>query len=216
LTNEKKPRKKKPGFSKKPGFWLARRTQRGIDRMTDQRRPLPKGWEWTTIGEIVRRINPGFASGKHNKSEQGIPHLRPMNVSPDGTIDLSEVKYVEVSNYDALQKGDVLFNNTNSPVWVGKTAYISQDSEWAYSNHMTRLRFYPNTVNSAWIAYCLHYLALTGFFQLHCKHHVNQASINIAFLSNNVKIPLPPSPNNTASSRPLKHNSPGWRRASPR
>lgn len=153
---------------------------------------LPKGWVWTTIEEIGSEINSGFASGKHNKSENGIPHLRPMNISPKGNIDLSDVKYVEVSEYDALREGDVLFNNTNSPVWVGKTALIKKDSEWAYSNHMTRLRFYPDSINSAWIAYHLHYLALTGFFQMYCTNHVNQASINRTFLSTRVKIPLPP------------------------
>jgi type I restriction enzyme S subunit len=155
---------------------------------------LPPGWVWTTLEKIICKINPGFPSGKHNKSNQGVPHLRPMNVASDGKIDLSEVKYVEVSGYDALQKGDVLFNNTNSPEWVGKTAYITQDTNWAYSNHMTRIRFFPDTIYSAWIAFYLHYLTKTGFFKMNCRHHVNQASINTSFLSTRVPLPLPPLP----------------------
>jgi type I restriction enzyme, S subunit len=154
---------------------------------------LPAGWVWMTIGEIAKQINSGFPSGQHNKESRGVPHLRPMNVSPKAEIDLSDLKYVEAKDYDPLLKGDVLFNNTNSPVWVGKTAYIKQDTNWAYSNHMTRIRLIDSGVSSAWVAYSLHYLFVTGYFRLHCRHHVNQASINTGFLSE-VKIPLAPLP----------------------
>ena len=153
--------------------------------------PLPDGWALVTVGEIAEHINSGFPCGKHNTEGIGVPHLRPMNISPHGEIDLSLLKYVEASDYDALKKGDVLFNNTNSPDWLGKTTYIDKDTNWAYSNHMTRVRLYPGP-NPAWVAYSLYYLFLTGFFRLHCRHHVNQASINTTFLSERVSIPVPP------------------------
>lgn len=152
---------------------------------------LPEGWIWARIGEIAE-INPGFPSGKHNKKNIGVPHIRPMNININGEIDLSKIKYVEIDNYDRLKKGDVLFNNTNSPVLLGKTTYIKHDTNWAYSNHMTRLRFNTHLLNSAWVAYSLHTLFLKGFFRLNCTHHVNQASINSNFLAWRVLIPIPP------------------------
>ena len=94
---------------------------------------LPLGWARTTIGEIADQINPGFPSGQHNVEHRGVPHLRPMNISAKGEIVLSDLKYVEVTEYDPLLKGDVLFNNTNSPMLLGKTSYIRQDTNWAYS-----------------------------------------------------------------------------------
>src|SRR3990172_8091874 len=154
---------------------------------------LPRGWVRTTIGEIAKQINSGFPSGQHNKENRGVPHLRPMNVSSKGEIDLSDVKYVEATDYDPLLEGDVLFNNTNSPVLLGKTPYIRRNTNWAYSNHMTRIRLIDKDISSAWVAHGLHYLFLTGYFQLHCRHHVNQASINTGFLGE-VRIPFPPSP----------------------
>jgi type I restriction enzyme S subunit len=154
---------------------------------------LPDGWLWTTLGEISKQINSGFASGAHNMTGRGVPHLRPMNVTATGNIDLSNLKYVEIeAGYDFLTVGDVLFNNTNSPELVGKTAYIRQDTNWAYSNHMTRLRFFSNTIVPAFIAYYLHSLFLDGYFKLHCTSHVNQASINPTFLAQQVQLPLPP------------------------
>jgi type I restriction enzyme S subunit len=90
--------------------------------------------------------------------------------------------------------GDVLFNNTNSPELVGKTAFIPKDTNWAYSNHMTRIRLRREIANPAWVATNLHYLFVDGFFKLNCRHHVNQASISSGYLANYVTIPLPPLP----------------------
>jgi len=57
-----------------------------------------------------------------------------MNVSPEGRLSLEQVKYVEVSDPPLLRAGDILFNNTNSPVWVGKTTCIRRDEQVTYSN----------------------------------------------------------------------------------
>jgi type I restriction enzyme, S subunit len=153
---------------------------------------LPIVWSWTKLEHISERINPGFPSGKHNKENRGIPHIRPMNISPKGHIDLSNVKYVEESDYEKLLKGDILFNNTNSPEMLGKTTYLKQDTNWAYSNHMTRIRLFLQYLEPAWVAFYLHHLFLNGFFKMNCVHHVNQASINSGFLSQKVPIPLAP------------------------
>ncbi|GAB6273139.1 MAG: hypothetical protein STSR0004_00020 [Peptococcaceae bacterium] len=155
---------------------------------------IPEGWVWTRLGEICEKINPGFPSGKHNKENRGVPHLRPMNINVKGEIDFSVVKYVQAESYDSLLRGDVLFNNTNSPELLGKTAYIKKDTNWAYSNHMTRIRLNTSFINSACISYCLHNLFLRGFFKMCCTHHVNQASINSTFLSQKVPLPLPTLP----------------------
>jgi restriction endonuclease S subunit len=161
--------------------------------MDEQHQNNPtRGWVWTTISTIAEKANPGFPSGKHSKESKGIPHLRPMNISRQGDIDLSNLKYVQQSQYDRLLDGDVLFNNTNSPELLGKTARIPKDTEWAYSNHMTRIRLNKLLISPAWLANVLHYYFLTGFFRMNCTHHVNQASINTSFLCDKVLIPLPP------------------------
>src|ERR1041385_615486 len=102
---------------------------------------LPRGWAETTVGEVLLEVQSGFSSGKHNQSGEGIPHLRPMNVSPLGEISLEDVRYIspEVGGL-RLAEDDVLFTNTSSTVWVGKSALVQQPGDWAFSNHMTRLR----------------------------------------------------------------------------
>jgi len=160
----------------------------------EQKGNFPKGWVYALLNDVSLQIDSGFSSGKHNMSKKGVPHLRPMNISAEGLIDLSVVKYVQVKEYDALKKGDIFFNNTNSAKLVGKTAHIEEDTDWAYSNHMTRIRTDESFFETKWIATCLHFLFITGFYKMNRTQYVNQASIGKTFLQTKVRIPIPPLP----------------------
>lgn len=153
----------------------------------------PHGWLHTTVGEIVDYIESGFSCSQHNTQGEGIPHLRPMNVSPDGDVTLENTLYVPSdAGRNRLQHGDVLFTNTSSTVLVGKTASVREPGEWAFSNHMTRLRPSDGVI-SEFIARQLHYLCLSGYFAFHCTKHINQSSISNKQL---VQIPFRLAPTN--------------------
>ena len=152
----------------------------------------PSSWEIVSVSDIASDVTPGFASGKHNSDGTGVPHLRPMNIDRDGKIDLSVVKFVGAANDRKLSIGDVLFNNTNSPVLVGKTAAIgATEAGFAFSNHMTRIR--PSKgINSEFLAQQLHFLWASGYLKYRCTNHVNQASISSKTLADAVPLLLPP------------------------
>lgn len=152
---------------------------------------LPPGWEKSLVGKVVSDVQPGFPCGTHNDQGVGVPHLRPMNIDRKGRLDLGLVRHVPPDSPTRVRRGDVLFNNTNSPELVGKTTTIEQDSEFAFSNHMTRLR--PSEgISPAFLAHQLHYLWMSGYFRYRCTHHVNQASISSRTLADSVPILLPP------------------------
>jgi type I restriction enzyme S subunit len=153
---------------------------------------LPPLWSSTTVGDVLSDIQPGFVSGVHNQEGVGIPHLRPMNVDRDGKLDLTVVKYVSGSNPLRVEIGDVLFNNTNSAELIGKTAHIGIEGDFAFSNHMTRLRPAAG-VDPRFTAYQLHFLWMAGYFQHRCTHHVNQASIASTTLAETVPFAVAPS-----------------------
>jgi type I restriction enzyme, S subunit len=115
-----------------------------------------------------------------------------MNVSPEGRLSLEHVKYVEVSDPPLLRAGDILFNNTNSPVWVGKTTCIRHDEQVTYSNHMTRIRIKERAGLPTFYAWQLHSLQQSGYFLARCKNHVNQASISTKYLSDMVQLRVAP------------------------
>jgi type I restriction enzyme S subunit len=153
--------------------------------------PLPHGWAWATVGEVATEVRSGFASGKHNPSGDGIPHLRPMNVSRGSKISLQKVKYVSPDiDERRLYRGDILFNNTNSPALVGKTALFELDGEFAFSNHMTRVR--TREMVPGFVAYQLHYAWMSGRLSPFINNHVNQASIAARVLASQIQIAVAP------------------------
>ena len=156
-------------------------------------KPLPPGWAWATVGKVATEVRSGFASGKHNPSGEGIPHLRPMNVSRDGEVILDKVKYVSPDiDKRRLCRGDILFNNTNSPALVGKTALFELEGEFAFSNHMTRVR--TTKMVPGFVAHQLHYSWMTGRLSSFINNHVNQASISARVLASQIHIAIAPIP----------------------
>lgn len=154
---------------------------------------IPKTWCVTSIASLGADVQSGFPTGDHNRDGRGIPHIRPMNIDRNGNIDLNDIKYVSpATSVLRLQKGDVLFNNTNSPELIGKTAAITHCDEWAFSNHMTRLRFPIESVEYRFAAHQLHYLWIARYFRHRCVNHVNQASISGKPLSQTVPFLIAP------------------------
>ncbi len=156
---------------------------------------LPPSWAVAQVGDLVVEIRSGKASGRHSLEPPGFVHLRPMNITREGRIDLSDVRYAPeelIDEFPKVQKGDVIFNNTNSRELIGKTSSIDISADWSYSNHMTILRFAPS-LSYRFMAHQLHYLWMTGYFRNLSKQHVNQASVSIRTISETVLLVIPPS-----------------------
>lgn len=151
---------------------------------------LPRGWKTQTLKDWGMQAQSGFASGSHNSEGNGIIHLRPMNVSRLGKLDFDNFKSVEDSSNRRINKGDILFNNTNSAELVGKTALVDVEGDFAFSNHMTRLRFPAEKVIHEYMAILLHSFWMSGHFNEICSNHVNQASVSIKKLEQ-VEVSLP-------------------------
>ncbi len=162
--------------------------------MEEERNELPLGWVWATVGDLVVEAQPGFASGKKGV-EGGIRHLRMNNIGPDCMMNLSNVITVPgdlAKERHLLKLGDVLFCHTNSQKLVGKTALFKvQDGPYAYSNHLTRLRLYPEGPLPEWLSYALAALWRDRYFETRCKQWVNQATVERDTLLS-TPIPLAP------------------------
>jgi len=153
-----------------------------------------KIWPVVSLVAVIQDMQPGFARRPNSKSI-GIAQLRTNNVSNDGNIDLTEIKYVDATEIEikkyGVQKGDVIFNNTNSPELVGRAAYFGLDQLFVLSNHMTRLRVTTDLLDAEFLARYLNYLWQIGASSRWAKHWVNQAAIDQSGLEQ-FDIPLPP------------------------
>ncbi|MEZ8048079.1 MULTISPECIES: restriction endonuclease subunit S [Vibrio] len=155
---------------------------------------FPESWVQTTVGTVVLDIQPGFAQKPGEKGEGTTQQIRTHNITPGGAITLEGIKHVTASDKEAarysLSIGDVVFNNTNSEEWVGKSAVFDQVGEFVFSNHMTRLRVNPELVIPDYLASYLHFLWSMGYSKTRAKRWVSQAGIESNALAS-FKLPLP-------------------------
>ena len=110
--------------------------------------PLPEGWAWATVGQLSDRIEYG-TSQKAGPDESGIPVLRMGNIQ-NGSIDLSDLKYLPSGHPESvktsLRHGDLLFNRTNSPELVGKSAvYEDRFPTACFASYLIRVAFVGDT-----------------------------------------------------------------------
>lgn len=99
-----------------------------------------------------------FKYGSSSKSlgEGKVPVLRMGNIQ-DGKLDWADLKYTsdeaEIEKF-RLVPGDVLFNRTNSPELVGKTAMYNGDREAIYAGYLIRVRCGP-VLMPEFLTFCL-------------------------------------------------------------
>ncbi len=140
---------------------------------------LPEGWTTCRLKDAIEDIQAGFASGKKDV-KGGLSHLRMNNISVDGKLNLGLLRTVPRSlagHNHYLKNGDVLICTTNSGKLVGKSALFDLDGDFAFSNHLTRLRVNPNALESKYLLHQLWLLWKNGDFDHKCKHWVNQSTL---------------------------------------
>lgn len=158
---------------------------------------LPESWIQTTVRAVVTDLQPGFAQKPGDEDGGTTPQIRTHNVTPDGKISLEGIKHITASEKEltrySLAVGDVVFNNTNSEEWVGKTAIFDQEGRFVFSNHMTRLRVQEDLICPHYLAAYLHSLWSMGYSKTRAKRWVSQAGIESDTLAS-FKIALPTLP----------------------
>ena len=154
---------------------------------------LPKGWINVQVKDVTKSLSSGFACNKSFETTDGYVHLRTHNISTSGCLNFNQMIKVSHDKIEEKKskifKGEILFNNTNSKELVGKTAYVDQDYDFAFSNHLTKI--VPNDkVHSKFLVYWLVSLQTSGYFNQICKKWIGQAGVNNTVLKG-LTVPLP-------------------------
>jgi type I restriction enzyme S subunit len=146
-----------------------------------------------TIGDVAVDLRSGFASGEDDPG--GVVQFRMNNVGRTGEINWDKLRRVPSSRTRSdllVEPGDILFNATNSPELVGKTALFLGFSEpVTFSNHFIRIRSDKKVVEPAYVARWLQREFERRRFERMCRSWVNQASITKDQLTS-LSLPLPP------------------------
>lgn len=142
---------------------------------SSNRRGLPLG----SIGDLVDSAR--YGTSQKSGSDGDIPVLRMGNITVNGQIDTTDLKYMtlapdEVDRYTVV-RGDVLFNRTNSPELVGKTAVYRGTERMAYAGYLVRVRLKEGN-EPAYVAGYLNSRHGKAVLRNMCKSIVGMANIN--------------------------------------
>lgn len=146
----------------------------------------------TDIKEIAESVT--YGTSQKAKTSGLIPVLRMGNLS-NGLIDYSDLKF-----YDSLlgledltlEKGDILFNRTNSAELVGKTSIYSGQLEYdhiTYASYLIRIRIDRKKIIPEYLNYWMNSPDALIVKNKLKNQQVGQANINGTKLKN-IKFPL--------------------------
>lgn len=134
-------------------------------------------WKPVQLSDVARDFSYGSAA-KSSKTGS-VPVLRMGNIQ-SGRLDWSDLVYTsdpqEIDKYK-LTKGDVLFNRTNSPELVGKTAVYQGERDAIYAGYLIRVRCLPALLPE-YLNYCLGSKAGRAYCWSVKSDGVSQSNIN--------------------------------------
>lgn len=170
---------KKPSKPRKPKAV----TQFNVD-LPDFCQELPDSWFWDKLGHMTLAVEYGTSA---KSSESGrVPVLRMGNIQ-NTKFDWDDLVFTsdedEISKY-ILNAGDVLFNRTNSPELVGKTAKYNGEREALFAGYLIRVNHFDNFVNSDYLNLFLNSYVSKRYGNSVKTDGVNQSNINGEKLSN--------------------------------
>ena len=150
---------------------------------------VPDGWAWCRLGDVCL----DFQYGTSQKSEkQGKVAVLRMGNLQKGEVDYNDLAFTsdeaDIKKY-SLNSNEILFNRTNSPEWVGKTAIYRGEMPAIFAGYLIRVA--PVMINP----FYLNFLMNSEYHRSICLQvktdGVNQSNINARKLSNFI-YPLPP------------------------
>lgn len=138
---------------------------------------IPDAWKWCCIGDIATKSE--YGTSKKSSKMGKVPVIRMGNIQ-NGKILWNDLVFSndddEIKQY-MVKKGDVLFNRTNSPELVGKTAIFSDDREALFAGYLIRINQVP-MINAKYLNYFLNSPIARQYGNLVKTDGVNQSNIN--------------------------------------
>ncbi|GCE85205.1 restriction endonuclease subunit S [Komagataeibacter diospyri] len=139
---------------------------------------IPSEWVWEKLGWLTCGVEYG-TSAKSSKSGR-VPVVRMGNIQ-NGVIDWDNLVFTddaaEIAKY-SLCSGDVLFNRTNSPELVGKTAIYRGERSAIYAGYLIRINHNEAIVDSDYLNFFLNSHSARSYGNSVKTDGVNQSNIN--------------------------------------
>jgi len=137
-----------------------------------------KDVKFFTLGEFCNGVE--YGSAIKSKEIGKIPVLRMGNIQ-GGRFDWHDLVYTnddhEIEKY-LLKINDVLFNRTNSPEWVGKTALYKGERPAIFAGYLIRINYKKDKINPNYLNYYMNSQEAKNYGSKVKSFGVNQSNIN--------------------------------------
>ena len=148
--------------------------------------------EWAKIGRILSNYQYGISISM-NEEGKGYPIVR-MNEINDCFVG-KPAKFANISEKEfslfRLNKGDVLFNRTNSFEFVGRTGLVPEDTTDVFASYLIRINPDAEKVLPEYLAIYLNTQFGIGQVKRRAMRSINQANVSASELRQ-ILIPLAP------------------------
>ncbi len=147
--------------------------------------------EVVKLGKLLSEIQYGISEGL---SDAGSTPILRMNNLQNGKLQLDDLKYYNPKNGELdkfiLNKGDVLFNRTNSFDLVGKVSLFNVEGVFSFASYLIRLKANERTLDSRFLNFYLNSPIGIAKIRKYRTPGVSQSNINAQNLKH-ISIPLP-------------------------
>ena len=152
----------------------------------------PKGWDKTELGNLCKEVR--YGTSKPASENGKYTYLRMNNITYEGELDLTNTKSIDISDEElpkcSVQKGDILFNRTNSIELCGKTCLYKLDETMVIAGYIIRVRV-NEKLNPQYVSTFFNTKSIKKLLREMAKGAVNQANINAQEMQS-IQIPIPP------------------------
>ena len=139
---------------------------------------VPNEWLGAKLGLMTCSVEYGTAAKSSVAGK--CPVLRMGNIK-NGRFDWTDLVFTddeaEISKY-ILKNGDVLFNRTNSPELVGKSAYFGTERSAVFAGYLIRINQIPTIADGRFVCYFLNSQVAKQYGNRVKTDGVNQSNIN--------------------------------------
>ena len=145
---------------------------------------VPLGWEVKKVTKVADYVQYGLNQASSEKGK--IPMLR-MNNIVKGKMTNAPLVYVELNDsllqQYKLEKGDILFNRTNSLDLVGKVGVFELDGDYVFASYLIKVKVSKDN-NPYFVNYALNSYPIQCSLRSKATPAVSQANINSKSLRN--------------------------------
>lgn len=156
--------------------------------------PVPEHWVVSLIGDVIKQVQYGLSK---RSQEKGAYPILGMNNLSEGRVKVNSLKYIDLSGTEfqkfRLNKGDLLFNRTNSYELVGKTSLFDLEGDFAFASYLVRVEVDSEFLTPEFLNYYLNDNFVQARLKLLATRGVSQSNISATKLKG-FAVPIPPPP----------------------